>query len=83
MKVGHTNLFAATSIVDRKGRRVAHYLVDKAKDSLEKEDQRPQQGSEEAVVFAVSEESDEETREKAGPENEGKQTAPSLLNITA
>ena len=83
MKVGHTNLFAATSILDRKGRRVAHYLVDKAKDSLDKEDQKPPQGSEEAVVFSVGEESNEEKREDASPDAERQESAPSLLNITA
>ena len=83
MKVGHTNLFAATSIVDRKGRRVAHYLVDKAKDSLDKEEQRPPRGSEEAVVLAVSEESEEQARDRGEATTEMKETAPSLLNITA
>jgi hypothetical protein len=83
MKVGQTNLFAATSIVDRKGRRVAHYLVDKAKDSLDKEEQKRPRKSEEAVVFQVSDENEEHSREKADSETEGKEPAPSLLNITA
>lgn len=55
------SIFAVTTIHDRSGRRVGSYLVDRAKDSLNRDqkNKNPQQDStqqEQAVVFHHSEE---------------------------
>jgi hypothetical protein len=49
-------LLATTTIVDRTGRRIGTYLVDRSKDSLdrEKRGQRDTKGDEEAVVMHSS-----------------------------
>lgn len=49
-------LLATTTIVDRTGRRIGTYLVDRSKDSLdrEKRDQRDTKRDEEAVVMRSS-----------------------------
>jgi len=81
MKVEQSNLLAVTSILDRSGRRVANHIVDRSKDSLERERRRPTEQSEEAVIINRSEVID--SAEKSLPEPERKIAATSLLNITA
>jgi hypothetical protein len=53
MKIERSQLFAITSILDRNGKRVGNYLVDRSKDSLdrEKKEQRRDPEEEEAVVI--------------------------------
>lgn len=81
MKVEQSNLLAITSILDRSGRRVANYIVDRSKDSLEREKQRSSAQSEEAVVINRSDSVD--AVEKPLTEPERKFEVSSLLNITA
>jgi hypothetical protein len=53
MKIERSQLFAITSILDRNGKRVGNYLVDRSKDSLdrEKREKRRDPEEEEAVVI--------------------------------
>lgn len=81
MKVEQSNLLAVTSILDRSGRRIGNYIVDKSKDSLERERKRQSEQSEEAVVMNRTDST--ETTEKAITETERKATPAALLNITA
>jgi hypothetical protein len=56
MKIERSQFFGITSILDRNGKRVANYLVDKSKDSLNKERKNtPHPNEEEAVVIHHSE----------------------------
>lgn len=51
MKIERSQFFAITSILDRNGKRVGNYLVDRSKDSLNKERKdQPATPEEEAVV---------------------------------
>lgn len=81
MKVEQSNLLAVTSILDRAGRRVGNYIVDRSKDSLERERKRSSEQSEEAVIINRSDSVD--VADKPMTESERK-AAPSVsLNITA
>jgi hypothetical protein len=57
MKIERSQLFAITSILDRNGKRVGNYLVDRSKDPLdrEKKEQRRDPEEEEAVVIHAAE----------------------------
>jgi hypothetical protein len=55
MKIERSQFFGITSILDRNGKRVGNYLVDKSKDSLNKEKKNPQPENDEAVVVHNSE----------------------------
>lgn len=81
MKVEQSNLLAVTSILDRSGRRVANHIVDRSKDSLERERRRPSEQSDEAVIINRSEAIDGVEKPLAEPER--KMAGTSLLNITA
>jgi hypothetical protein len=83
MRVERPSVFAVTSIHDRHGRRVAQYLVDKAQDSLNREEQQPQKDAapEEAVILARQSESPE--NDAATPGGEQQAAAGNLLHITA
>ncbi len=77
------NQFAVTSILDRSGKRVGNYIVDRSKDSLErekKEQQRPEEDEEAVVVHSVEADS---TTSKGAVDVELKVLSGSnLLNIT-
>jgi hypothetical protein len=81
MKVEQSNLLAVTSILDRSGRRIGNYIVDKSKDSLERERKRQSEQSEEAVVMNRTDSA--ESTDKAMTEPERKAASVALLNITA
>lgn len=56
MKIERNQFFAVTSILDRSGKRVGNYIVDRSKDSLERErqeHQRPKKEDEAVVVHSV------------------------------
>jgi hypothetical protein len=56
MKIERSQFFAVTSILDRNGKRVGNYLVDRSKDSLNKEQkEQPKAPEDEAVVFHSAE----------------------------
>ncbi len=60
MKIERNQFFAVTSILDRSGRRVGNYIVDRSKDSLERErreQQRPEEEDEAVIVHSVETES--------------------------
>ena len=51
MKIERSQLFAITSILDRNGKRVGNYLVDRSKDSLDREKkEQPKDLEEDAAV---------------------------------
>ena len=79
------SIFAVTTIHDRSGRRVGSYLVDRAKDSLDREqkNKNPQQNStqqEQAVVFHHSEEAAKNSKSDHGEIPGSKDTT--ALNLT-
>ncbi len=81
MKVEQSNLLAVTSILDRSGRRVGNYIVDRSKDSLERERKRQAEKSEEAVIINRTDAA--EPGDKPLAESERKAAPTVLLNITA
>lgn len=81
MKVEQSNLLAVTSILDRSGRRVGNYIVDRSKDSLERERKRQAEDSEEAVIMNRAD--SPESVEKPMAEPDRKAAPAVLLNITA
>ncbi len=83
MRVERPSVFAVTSIHDRHGRRIAQYLVDKAQDSLNREEQQPQRDAaqEEAVILARPNDEPERDAEAQGSDSQA--TAGNLLHITA
>jgi hypothetical protein len=67
MELRTAGMYAVTTIHDRSGRRVGSYLVDKSKDSLNRDhknsrNERENLEQEQAVVFHSSEESDASKR---------------------
>lgn len=63
MELKTANMYAVTTIHDRTGRRVGSYLVDKSKDSLNREqknkrEERSNPEDEQAVVFHSTEASE-------------------------
>lgn len=81
MKVEQSNLLAVTSILDRTGRRVGNYIVDRSKDSLERERKRQSEQSEEAVIINRADSVESSDKPMNEPE---RKAAPSVsLNITA
>lgn len=57
MKIERSQLFGITSILDRNGKRVGNYIVDRSKDSLdrEKKEQSKTADEDEAVVIHSTE----------------------------
>lgn len=57
MKIERSQLFGITSILDRNGKRVGNYLVDRSKDSLnrDKKEQPKKTEEDEAVVVHSTE----------------------------
>ncbi len=56
MKIERSQSLGITSILDRNGKRVGNYLVDRSKDSLNREKkEQPTDADEEAVVVHNSE----------------------------
>jgi hypothetical protein len=52
MKIERSQSFGITSILDRNGKKVGNYLVDRSKDSLNREKkEQPNRADEEAVVI--------------------------------
>jgi|LakMenEpi03Aug12_release.lakeMendotaPanAssembly.Ray.scaffolds.fasta_scaffold1620633_2 hypothetical protein len=77
------NQFAVTSILDRSGKRVGNYIVDRSKDSLErekKEQQKPEEDDEAVVVHSV--EADSPTSKGAVDVELKVLSGSNLLNIT-
>jgi len=56
MKIERSQLVGITSILDRNGKRVGNYIVDRSKDSLNREKkEEPSKPEEEAVVVHSTE----------------------------
>gem|GEM_PF-2824033 len=84
MELKTASMYAVTTIHDRTGRRVGSYLVDKSKDSLNREqknkrDERSNSEDEQAVVFHSTEASEVSTREGVDMSNDEGVTG---LNLT-
>jgi len=78
-------MFAVTTILDRTGRRVGSYLVDKSKDAPNRDkkqqhaDKEPDRGEDEAAVFHASETL---TSDKTRPAEPVESIDPPPLNLT-
>jgi hypothetical protein len=83
MRIERSELFAITSILDRNGKRVGNYLVDRSKDSLNRE-KREQRGDPEEDEAVVLHSADGDLTAAESSEDELKVAASlSALNITA
>jgi hypothetical protein len=58
MKIERSQLFGITSILDRNGKRVGNYLVDRSKDSLDREKKEPTKNPEDEAVVVHSTENE-------------------------
>jgi hypothetical protein len=82
MKIERSQLFAISTILDRNGKRVGNYLVDRSKDSLDREKkERPKTPEEEEAVIIHSAET-EAPQDKGADVDVRTLSGSTSLNIT-